>query len=488
MTTSPILDAVIVGSGFSGLCMGIQLKQAGKNAFAILEKEDNLGGTWRDNIYPGAACDIPSHLYSYSFEPNPRWSRTYSPYNEIWFYLKHCADKYGINPHIHYGHKVKGAAFDAESGLWTVQVEGHPDLQARALVLGNGALHLPQIPDIQGLNRFRGKMFHSARWDKHYDLRGKNVGVIGTGASAIQFVPEIAPLCAKVHLYQRTPPWILPKADRAYSELERQAFERVPGLRHLLRSGLFWLHELRGIGMMRSKSSMMDLGERMAKRYLESAVRDPGLRAKLTPNYRIGCKRVLLSNNYYEALQRPNVELITDSIKYVTEEGIASADGCERKLDTIILGTGFQVADYLAPFHIRGKRGQDLNETLQSKRESYYGITINGFPNLFLLMGPNTGLGHNSIIFMIEAQVRYAMQALGALDEKRLRYLDVREEVQHTFAQRIQEQLSHTVWNTGGCSSWYLKDGHNMTLWPGFCYEYWLQTRTFRAGDYEQAA
>lgn len=487
MTTTQPLDALIVGSGFSGLCMGIRLKQAGIDSFAILEKDEDVGGTWRDNIYPGAACDIPSHLYSYSFEPNPHWSRTYSPYNEIWFYLKHCAEKYGLSPHIRFQHKVSGAAFDAQTGMWTVNIEGRKALSARALVLGNGALHIPQLPDIQGLSGFQGKLFHSARWDKHYDLRGKVVGVIGTGASAIQFVPEIAPHVRNMYVFQRTPPWILPKADRAYSELEKQAFEKVPGLRFLTRAGLFWLHELRGVGLI-NKPSILKLAERLGKQFLEASVKDPALRAKLLPNYRIGCKRILLSNDYYGALQRPNVELVTDSIKYITEKSIVTSDGREREVDVIILGTGFHVADYLAPFKIGGLEGRDLNETIQSTRESYYGITIHGFPNLFLMTGPNTGLGHNSVVFMIEAQSGYALQAIEHMRKRGLRYMDVREGVQHAYSERIQEKLSHTVWNTGGCKSWYLKDGHNLAIWPGFCYQYWLQTRKLHDEDFEQVA
>jgi cation diffusion facilitator CzcD-associated flavoprotein CzcO len=491
---------IVVGTGFSGLCAGILLQKAGIHSFTILEKADRIGGTWRENTYPGAACDVPSHLYSYSFEPNPSWSRSYGGQAEILAYLEHCVDKYRLAPHIELETEVTGATFDEASGTWAVTVRrggGRGDggdgagtgrtetLRARALILGNGALHLPAFPDIPGLDRFAGKSFHSARWDHGYDLAGKTVAVIGTGASAIQFVPEIAPKVKRLHLFQRTPPWVVPKADRLMTARERWLFRRLPGAHWARRAGLYWKLETRAVPLV-YEPRIAKFGERFALRHLERSVPDPVLRAKLTPDYRLGCKRVLLSNDYYPALQRDNVEVVTDAIREIVPDGVITADGVLRKADALIIGTGFRVAEYLTPVRITGRGGRDLNDAWRRGPATYLGINVAGFPNLFLLFGPNTGLGHNSMIFMIEAQTRYAVQAIQALEQKHLAYLDVRPDVQDAFAAELAAKLGKTVWATG-CSSWYKTADGALVLWPGFTFDYWRRTRRIDLRRYHVA-
>lgn len=480
------LAAIIVGAGFSGLCAGIQLRKAGIEDFVILEKAQGVGGTWRDNTYPGAACDIPSHLYSYSFEPNPKWTRAYGGQPEILAYLEHCATKYGLRPHIQFGARVSRAEYDEPSGTWFVFTDDDRMFRARALVLGNGALHLPQIPDLPGLASFRGTTFHSARWDHGYDLAGKRVAVIGTGASAIQFVPQIAPRVQQLDLYQRTPPWIVPKADRPMSDLELWALDRVPGAHWLRRSGLYWLLESRVLGFAFAPKLNAVL-ERLVRKHLERSVPDPELRAKLTPAYRLGCKRILISNDYYPALARHNVDLITDGIERIEEHGIRTTDGTLREVDAIVFGTGFRVVDYVSSMKIVGRRGVDLNDAWRTSVRNYLGINVSGFPNLFLLMGPNTGLGHNSMVFMIEAQVHYLVRAIRAMHRNALASIDVRPDVEQAFVAEMSRKLAKTVW-TSGCSSWYMAPDGQVLLWPGFTFDYWLRTRRIDLRAYEARA
>jgi len=477
------LPIVIIGSGFSGLGMGILLKQAGIHSFTILEKGDDVGGTWRENVYPGAACDVPSHLYSYSFEPNPAWSRAFSPQPEILDYLRRCAKKYGISPHIRFHAEVERAVFDDATATWTVHTKDGGSLRARALVVGNGALHIPAFPAIEGRDSFRGKTFHSARWDHAYDLTGKRVAVIGTGASAIQFVPQIAPKVAQLHLFQRTPPWIVPRLDRAFSDAEQAAFERLPLWHRAYRAALYWKLEAQVLGFT-VEPRIMKIGQKIARKHLEASIQDPKLRAALTPNYKMGCKRVLLSDDYYPALTRPNIELVTDPIEAITETGVLTRSGAHREVDAIIYGTGFNVSEYIAPIHIQGAGGRDLNTMWRQAPEAYLGITVSGFPNLYLLMGPNTGLGHNSMIFMIEAQARYALQCIQALRDRGLATMDVRHDVQTSFNAVLQDKLSRTVW-ASGCRSWYQTEGgRNSAIWPGFTWAYWLRTRRVELSDY----
>jgi cation diffusion facilitator CzcD-associated flavoprotein CzcO len=479
----PELPVIIIGSGFSGLGMGILLKQAGIHSFTILEKAGDVGGTWRENHYPGAACDIPSHLYSFSFEPNPSWTRAFSPQPEILDYLRRCAKKYGIEPHIRFHAEVDRAVFDDATATWTVHTKDGSSLCGRALVVGNGALHIPSFPEIPGRESFQGKAFHSARWDQDHDLTGKRVAVIGTGASAIQFVPQIAPKVAKLHLFQRTPPWIIPRLDRAFSGAEQAAFARLPWWHRAYRAAIYWKLEAQVLGFT-VEPRILKLAEKIARKHLYASIQDPALRAALTPSYRMGCKRILLSDDYYPALTRPNVELVTDPIEAITLTGLLTRSGAHREVDAIIYGTGFNVAEYIAPIHIQGAGGRELNETWRTAPEAYFGITVSGFPNLYLLMGPNTGLGHNSMIFMIEAQARYALQCIQALRDRGLASMDVRPDVQTSFNADLQEKLSRTVW-ASGCRSWYqTQGGRNSTIWPGFTWDYWRKTRRVDLSDY----
>jgi cation diffusion facilitator CzcD-associated flavoprotein CzcO len=480
------LSAIIVGAGFSGLCAGIELLRAGFEDFVILEQADRVGGTWRDNHYPGAACDIPSHLYSYSFEPNPKWSRAYGGQPEILAYLEHCAEAYGLRPHLRFGAQVERAAYDEARATWTVSVRGGPALVARALILGNGALHLPALPAIPGRDRFLGKTFHSARWDHAYPLDGKRVAVIGTGASTIQFVPQIAPRAARLSVFQRTPPWIVPKADRPISAREQWIFEHVPGAHWLRRSGLYWLLESRVLGFAFAPR-LAQLAERLVRRHLTGSIADPALRAKLTPSYRLGCKRVLISNDYYPALARPNVDLVTEAITAIEPTGVRTRDGVLHEVDAIIHGTGFQVVDYLSAMQIVGAGGRELNHEWRAGVRNYLGINVSGFPNLFLLMGPNTGLGHNSMIFMIEAQAHYAVQAIREMRAHALAALDVKPAVEQAFGAELARKLRGTVW-TSGCNSWYLAPDGEVLLWPGFTFDYWRRTRRVDLANYQVRA
>jgi len=480
------LSAIIVGAGFSGLCAGIGLRRAGIEDFVILEKADQVGGTWRDNAYPGAACDIPSHLYSYSFEPNPRWSRAYGGQAEILAYLEHCATAYGLRPHLRFGAHVERATYDEASATWTVGVAGGPSLTARALILGNGALHLPAIPELPGRERFAGKTFHSARWDHTYPLDGKRVAVIGTGASTIQFVPQIAPRVAQLDVFQRTPPWIVPKADRPITGGEQWLFAHVPGAHWLRRTGLYWMFETRVLGFVFAPK-INQLAERLVVKNLAASVPDPALRARLTPSYRLGCKRVLISNDYYPALARDNVALVTDPIAGLEPAGIRTARGALHEVDAIIYGTGFKVVDYLSAIRIVGVGGHELSEVWRTSVRSFLGINVSGFPNLFLLMGPNTGLGHNSMIFMIEAQARYAVEAIRAMRRNALASLDVRPSVEQAFRAEMARKLENTVW-TSGCRSWYMAPDGEVLLWPGFTFDYWRRTRRVDLRHYEVRA
>lgn len=474
---------VIVGSGFSGLCMAIKLKQAGFDDFAILEKAGELGGTWRDNTYPGCACDVQSHLYSYSFEPNPNWSRMFSPQPEIRAYLRHCADKYGVSPHIRYDTEVTGAEYDDASRTWRVDIRDGAPITCRAMMFGMGPLHIPHIPEIPGLERFAGPAFHSARWDHGADLRGKRVAVVGTGASAIQFVPAIAPEVAHLDLFQRTPPWIMPKPDRAISARERALFERFPAAQRARRHAIYWVNESRIPGFDNPK--LMKLAQRVPIRHIERQIADPELRAKVTPDHTMGCKRTLLSDDYYPALTRDNVDVITDGVAEITEDAVVTEDGVAHPADVIIFGTGFHVTDALDAMRLTGRGGVKLSEAWADGMSAYLGTTVSGFPNMFLLIGPNTGLGHSSMIFMIEAQVHYIMDCLRLLSRGKAAAMDVRPRVHRRFNESIQNHLSGTVW-ASGCTSWYLDaNGKNTTVWPGFTWRFWMRTRRARQADYE---
>jgi cation diffusion facilitator CzcD-associated flavoprotein CzcO len=479
-----VRDVVVIGSGFSGLCMAIKLKQSGRHDFVVLEKSDDLGGTWRDNTYPGCACDVPSHLYSFSFEQNPRWTRMFSPQQEIWDYLRGCVDTYDLAGHLRFGATVTSARFDESTGRWQVAVNGTEVIDCRVLVAGVGALHEPRIPALPGLETFTGTTFHSAHWRHDHELAGERVAVIGTGASSIQFVPRLAPSVERLDLYQRSAAWITPKPDPPIDAESQHRYARLPLLQRALRDAIFWALELRGLGFATTPKAMKLL-EKQATAHLERQVRDLELRARLTPDYQIGCKRVLLSNDFYPALGRDNVTVVTDPIAAVTPTGIRTADGTQRAVDTIIFGTGFDVSASLTRLAVVGVGGTRLDEVwARDGAGAHLGINVAGFPNLFLLLGPNTGLGHNSVVFMIESQVRFAIQALDLLDRRDASRIEVRPAAQRRFVARVQRRLARTVWQSG-CTSWYQdENGRNVTIWPYFTWAYWLRTRRLREQDF----
>jgi cation diffusion facilitator CzcD-associated flavoprotein CzcO len=473
----------IVGSGFSGIGMAIRLKRAGIHDFVVLERADDVGGTWRANTYPGCQCDIPSHLYSYSFAPNPNWSRFYAPQPEIWEYLRRCARDFGVLPYIRFGTDVREATWDVTARRWRIETSRGP-LMARVLVGASGGLAEPSIPDIGGLDGFSGTVFHSAEWDHGHDLTGERVAVIGTGASAIQFVPCIQPHVGRMHVFQRTPSWVLPHHDRPTTPAERALFRRLPPARWLLRAALYWAHESLVLATVYNRRLSQRL-EPLGLAHLRRQVADPDLRSRLTPNYTVGCKRITLSDTYYPALTQPNVELVTDPIRRVRARGIVTADGSERSVDTIILGTGFKVHDNPMFSRLRGRLGLTLEETWDGGPQAYLGTTVPGFPNLFTLMGPNTAGGYNSIVFTIEAQINYVMDCLRLMDRARLETVEVRRDVYERFNRQIEERLRNSVWNAGGCASWYLDErGRNNVWWPGFMWRFWQRTRRFEPRDY----
>jgi cation diffusion facilitator CzcD-associated flavoprotein CzcO len=479
---------LIIGAGFAGLGMAIRLRQSGIDDFTILERADGVGGVWRDNHYPGVGCDVESHLYSFSFEPNPNWTRQFARRDEILAYLNHCADKYAVRSHIRFNSGAKSARFDESTGIWTVETTDGKTLRARVVVSGSGhALSRPILPSVPGIDSFQGKLFHSARWDHSFPIEGKTVAVIGTGASAIQIVPAIAPKVGRMHLFQRTAPWIVPKPDRAISPRERDRFRRIPILQRLARQSIYVRREAFALGFI-VEPRILKLAEHLVRRHIARSVKDPTLRAKLTPSYRLGCKRILPTNDYYPALQRDNVELVTDGIREIRAHSIVTNDGIERPVDAIVCATGFEAAEATSPFEVRGVGGVELNTAWKDGIEAYLGTSVAGFPNMFMIVGPNTGLGHSSMILMIESHVEYVLSAIKTMRAQKLASVDVRAGVQKEYNARLQEKLPRTVW-ASGCVSWYqTKNGKNTTLWPGFTFEFRWKTRRFEPARYECVA
>ncbi len=481
-----LLDAVMVGSGFSGLCVAIKMQQAGMS-YIVLEQAGSLGGTWRDNTYPGAACDVPSNLYCFSFAPNPKWSRTYPLQSEIQDYMNSCADQFRIRPQIQFNKRVSAAHFDEQRKIWRVEVNGGEEhFEARSLVMGVGGLSRPRMPDIPGLETFGGELFHTARWRHDINLEHKRVGVIGTGASAIQIVPEIADSVERLDVFQRTPPWIIFKPDFAISKWHRWLRARLPVLQKINRAYTYLWHESWAVGFTRFPALLKTM-QRLAGFFMRLNIRDKKLREKLKPNYVIGCKRVLLSNDYFPALKKANVEVITDAIDRITPNGICTRDGREHRLDIIIASTGFLAAEAGSPFPVFGLDGLELNTLWKKNPAAYLGITVSGFPNFFIMTGPNTALGHNSMIYMIESQAAYVMSALNLLGKSPGLVFNISREVQEKYNRVLQKRLAQTVWNTGGCSSWYLaSNGLNTTIWPDFTFVYRHKTRRFDVEHYQR--
>jgi cation diffusion facilitator CzcD-associated flavoprotein CzcO len=479
---------VIIGSGFGGIGMGIALRKAGFDDFVILEKAADLGGTWRDNRYPGCACDVPSPLYSFSYELNPAWSRLFAPQQEIWEYLRGCAAKYGIDDHIRYGSRVESMEWDDADRAWTVRAAGGDRHRARAVISGAGALHIPSYPEISGIDAFSGASFHSSRWDPSVDLTGKRVAVIGTGASAIQLVPTVAGQAARLAVFQRTPPWIEPRPDTAIPTGLQTALRTGPGAARALRYAVYWGLETRALGFAVNPRLMTPL-QAMSRKHLERQVQDPGLRARLTPDYTIGCKRILVSSDYYPALQKPNVDLVTHAISEIVPSGVVTTDGVVHEADVLIFATGFRVIDAATELNVTGRGGAKLKDVWALGAEAFRGITVPGFPNLFMLLGPNTGLGHTSVVFMIETQVQHVLSCLRLLSSEQASTIEARAAATRKYNDALQRRLRRAVWSAGGCRSWYLDDaGINRAIWPGFSFEYWARTRRARRADYQVQA
>jgi cation diffusion facilitator CzcD-associated flavoprotein CzcO/acetyl esterase/lipase len=473
----------IIGAGFGGIGLGIRLKKLGIDSFTILEKGDRIGGVWRDNTYPGATCDVPSHLYSFSFEPNPDWTRRYSPQEEILGYLERCVARYGLQPHLRFGTEVAHADFDEERGKWRVATSAGEEIEVDVLVSACGQLSRPALTRIAGSDRFEGAIFHSARWDHDVDLSGKRVAVVGTGASTIQIVPAIAGEAERLDVYQRSPHYVLPKKDRPYREWERLVCRWFPPLRWLQRFQQWLVFEV-FVSAFNQFKPLGKLGIRMFERNLEEQVSDPELRRALTPDDVIGCKRVLISGDYYSTLERPDVELVTQGVQELTPRGVVAEGGSERPADVVVLSTGFETQEFLAPMELRGLGGLDLNEAWRQGANAYLGMTVAGFPNLFIMYGPNTNLGSGSIIYQLESQMNYIVDAIRALSHNG-GWLSVRPEVQQEFDREMQDRLSTSVWQTG-CNNWYVdENGRNTNNWPGFTLEYRRRTRRLELADYE---
>lgn len=480
------VDIAIVGAGFSGIGLAIRLRQSGFDDFVVVERGDDIGGTWNYNTYPGCGCDVPSHLYSFSFAPNPNWSRTYSKQPEILDYLRDCVRRFGIGSHLRLGQTVAGARWDDDQRRWYIDTD-RGTVVARVFVVAMGPLTEPYIPELPGLDDFEGTVFHSARWNHDHDLASKTVASIGTGASAIQYVPAIADRVGRLYVFQRTPPWIWVHTDRPITALEHWLYRRFPIVQKLVRAAVFAQRELFVLGFIKDPR-LMRLGEAIARWHRRRQVRDRRLRQRVTPDYAMGCKRILPSNDWYPALSKPNVELVTTGITEIRPRSIVTADGAERDVDTIIFGTGFFVTDVPAAHKVCGRDGRTLAERFVGAPRGYLGTSFVGFPNLFMLLGPNTGLGHTSEVYMIESQLNYVIAALRYMTDRDVAVIEVDEPILESFNRDIDARMQNTVFNTG-CSSWYLDaTGRNPTIWPDWTWRFRRQTRRFDPDAYELSA
>lgn len=478
---APDHEVLIMGAGMSGLAMGSRLAQAGRRDFVIVEKSDGLGGTWWDTRYPGAHVDVPSPLYSLSFAPNPSWRRRFAAAPEIQSYMQEVAARHALAPHLRLGTQVRAAAFDEARGLWRIELDPGGPVHARFFVCSTGPLSVPRWPAIEGLEGFAGARLHSARWDDSVPLRGRRVGVIGTGSTASQLVPPIAAQAGRLHVFQRTPNWVLPRLDRLYGPLDRMLF-RVPAYNRLVRwfwAGVSeWFRRGFDEGAVARRSVLRGAGL-----HLRHQVADPALRAKLVPPYPFGCKRIIFSSDYYPALARPTVELVTDGIVRVTPRGVVTADGRERELDVLVCATGFDVEHSMA-VPVTGRGGASLQALWADGATAHLGITVAGFPNLFLMLGPNTATGHTSTLLYIEPAVGFALRAMAEVQRRGARWIDVRADVMAAFNRELEARLQGSVWSQ--CHSWYrAASGRNVAIWPGFTPEYRRRVARQRFEDFE---
>lgn len=482
----PRVRVAVVGGGFAGLGIAIGLKRAGIE-FALFERGDELGGTWRDNSYPGCKCDVPSHLYSFSFALNPDWRHTYSPQAEIWDYLRRVAEHFEILPHVRFGHELLRASWLESEQSWLLETS-RGSWRADVLVGACGALSEPSIPKLAGLESFAGRAFHSARWDHAYDLRGQRVAVIGVGASAVQFIPQLQPLVERLYVLQRTPPWVFPHPDRPIREFERKLYRRLPIAQRLVREWIYWSRELVALALTKRPQFARWMA-RVARRHLARQIQDPDLRRKLTPDYLPGCKRMLISNDFYPAIAAPNAELVVEPIRELRPTAIITADGREREIDAIIFGTGFHVTDHPIAWCIYGAAGASLAESwAETGARAYLGTAVPGFPNFFMMTGPNTGIGHTSLLVMIEAQIHYIVGCLRRMQSGALGRCEVRRERFEAFNRELERKMQRTIWIQGGCNSWYLdRRRRNTTIWPDFTWKYRLRLSRFEPRDYSFA-
>ena len=479
-----VYDTLIVGTGFTGIGAAIKLTQAGVDDIVIVERDQRVGGTWRDNTYPGAACDIPSLLYSFSFVANPTWSRAYSPADEIRLHIEDMVDRFDLRRRIDFGVEVSGLAFDEAEGVWDVRTTGGKRYRARTVVLASGPLPDHEWPDVRGIETYEGHKIHSARWDHDYDFTGKRVAVVGTGASAVQIVPELVKQAAFVKVFQRTPGWVIPRFDVATPDRAQELFAKVPAAQRVARQALFWGHEVSATALV-WKSPLSGLVARLGKAHLHRQVKDPWLRRQLTPDFTPGCKRMLVSSDYYPALQRDNCKLIDWPIATMSPVGIRTGDGIEHHLDCVVFATGYDVHLTGPPYEVTGLRGRSLADEWTRGAQAYKSINASGYPNLYFMTGPNSGPGHNSLLVFVEGQLDYAVAGITTILRENLRYLDVRADVQRRHNEQLQKRLTRTTWMSG-CSSWYLTaDGFNASMYPGFATQYLRQMRDFRFGDYE---
>jgi len=478
------VSTLIVGAGFAGLGAAIKLDEAGERDWVAIDRGHDVGGTWRDNTYPGAACDVPSQLYSFSFAPNPDWSSSFSPQAEILDYLRRTARRAGILDRFHFGTELEAAEWDERAQRWSVRTSAG-NVVAEHMVLGVGGLSEPKLPDIEGIDDFQGVVFHSARWDHSVDLAGKRIAVIGTGASAIQIVPELQKVAAHLDVYQRTAPWVIPRNDRKYPRFEQAALRHVPGLQKAYREGIYWGKEALVPGFTGHPRAAAP-ARALALMNIRRGIQDPELRRKVTPTFEIGCKRILISNGYYPALASDNVELVTDRIAKVTGDAIVTTDGIERPIDVLVVATGFFTTDLPVAHLVRGRGGVSLAELWSTtSMAAYKGTTFHGYPNLFQLVGPNVTLAHSSMVFMIESQLAYVVDAIRTRRTRGLGPVEPTQAAQDTWNADLQQRMQPTVWTTGGCASWYLDDhGRNTVLWPRSTFRFRQLLSTFDLDAY----
>ena len=486
MTERPHHRVAIIGAGFGGIGTSIKLAERGID-HVIFEKMDDVGGTWWANKYPGCRCDVPSHLYSFSFALNPDWSDTFSLQPEIHRYLRTVAEDFNVIPRISFNTAVTAARWDDNAKRWDIETSNGSHT-ADVLVSAHGFLSEPSWPDIKGLSSFGGQVMHSAQWDPSYDVSGKRVAVVGTGASAVQIVPKIQQQADQLLVFQRTPGWVLPHRGRPIRDWERAAYRRMPAMQRLVRNAVYLRNEFLLVPPLMKNPARLETIRKMALEHLEAQVPDPQLRAKLTPTYSPGCKRLLPSNEYLPAIAAANTTLVTDRINEVVADGIVTADGTRHEFDVLVLATGFKVTDNTFGQLITGRNGLTLQEVWgEPGMSAYNGTTISGFPNFFMLAGPNTGIGHTSLVYMIEAQWPYLLGALDHMATQRVAAVDVRPDVQAAFNEMLQRKLATTVWNTGGCKSWYLdKNGRNSTIWPDFTFKFAKRLKRFDVESYYQ--